>query len=160
MFDPFCQEKARNIRKWVISAVVHSFWLAYQFFEFVLDLFVYNTSVDSPYLFNWKKWDDSFFLSFVFFNKCFIFSFKDSAMLIRKDLPLKHVTIKAFWHCQSSFARPVILVILICILTPDVYLQPSPALRFAQVTSCRLSVCLSAWFSWNESVAPLLCLWD
>ncbi|KAK9220806.1 hypothetical protein WN944_009230 [Citrus x changshan-huyou] len=58
-------------------------------------------------------------------------------MLIRKDLPLKHVTIKAFWHCQSSFARPVILVILICILTPGVYLQPSPALRFAQVTSCR-----------------------
>ncbi|GAY49967.1 hypothetical protein CUMW_123130, partial [Citrus unshiu] len=63
--------------------------------------------------------------------------FKDSAMLIRKDLPLKHVTIKAFWHCQSSFARPVILVILICILTPDVYLQPSPALRFAQ---CQLEI--------------------
>lgn len=62
-------------------------------------------------------------------------------MLIRKDLPLKHVTIKAFWHCQSSFARSLILAILICILMPGVYLQPTPALEFAQVTSSRLSAC-------------------
>lgn len=137
--------------------MVHSFYLAYQFFEFVLDLVVYNISVDSLYLFNWKN---EMILSFFFFNKYFIFSFKDLAMLIRKNLPLKHATFKAFWHCQSSFAHPVILVILICILTPHVYLQPSPALRSAQVTSCRFSVCLSAWFSWNESVAQLLCLWD